>query len=391
MESVVLPEIKGKINDFEKDKKFKIKLEETYLLVDWIQATIMTDSGLNIYCLFKELFNIDPRLVVKEASGFFGYDTSYCYKDIRIMTAEYRKLEGLQDMGYHIYITGQGCRDLEDLEVDYQSLFRKLLSYHAKFTRIDISVDDFSKKYFTIDRVQKCVRDGDVVTRFRNTIEFIKTKLVDGSNDGFTIWFGSRASDLQIVFYDKMKERESKDYIVSSDIKFWCRLEVRFRNQNAMSIVEKFANNSFEEFKDMYIGVIDNNVRFLKRKETDKNKRRWPSIDWWQRFVESVPRISLQRINVESTLLKKRNWLLNTTSRNNFMVLMSEMEFLTVDEVFCNYLYEMLQNGKQRITDRDLQYINNRRIERGLVTINKNEMLQFLCDIKDHLRDKPTD
>lgn len=391
METLVLPEIKGKNEDLEKTKKFKIKLEETYLLIDWIQATILTDYGLNIYELFRDLFGIDPRVVVKEASGFFGYDTSYCYKDIRIMTAEYRKLEGLQDMGYHIYITGQGCRDLEDLNVDYQKLFKKLLSYHARFTRVDISVDDFSGKYFSTNKVQKCVKKGEVVTRFRNTIEFIKTKLVDGSNDGFTIWFGSRASDLQVVFYDKMKERESKDYIVSSDIKFWCRLEVRFRNENAMSIIENFANNSFEEFKKYYIGVIDNNVRFVKRKETDKNKRRWKSIDWWNKFVENVPRISLQKINVEGSISRKRNWLLNSTSRNNFMVLMSEMEFLTIDEVLCNYLYEMLLNGEQRITERDLQYINNKRIEKGLVTLNKDEMLQFLIDIKEHIKDKQSD
>lgn len=373
--------------NFTENQDFNQKREDTYLLVDWIQATIMNDN-LNIYSLFKELFNIDTRLIVKEAKGFFGYDTTFSYKDIKIMTAEYRKLEGLQDMGYHIYISGQGCRDLEDLKVDYQKLFQKLLDYGARFTRLDISIDDFSKKYFTIPLIRKAVKNGDVVTRFRNSIEFLKTKLVDGTNNGYTIWFGSRASNIQIVFYDKLKERESQDYIVSNDVSFWIRLECRFRNFNANQMATNFASLDFNEFKNFYIGVVSNYLRFVVNNPKDKNKRRWKTVAWWQNFVEDIPRISLQTINVESTILKKRNWLMNTVSRNNFMVLVSDMEFLSVDDILGSYLYEFLKEGMGRVNDHDIQYINDLRIKKGLVTVNKEEFYEFLYEVKEQLEEK---
>jgi len=362
-------------------------LEESYILIDWIQATIIKDD-ISVYELFRNLFGLESYKVVKEASGFFGYDTSYSYKGIKIMTAEYRRLEGLGDMGYHIYITGSGCRDIEDLNVDYRELFQKLLNYGAKFTRLDISVDDFSKKYFTIPKIQKCIKSGNVVTRFRNSIEFIKTKLEDGANNGCTIWFGSRASDIQIVFYDKLKERESQDYIVSEGITFWIRLECRLRNHNASEMAEKFADLDFEEFKKIYVGVISNYIRFVVPNAKDKNKRRWKTQTWWEDFIGNVSRISLQKLNVENTILKKRNWILSSVSRNNLIVMLSEMEYLTIDNIFGHYLCELLTSGVTKVKDRDLQYMNDLRIKKGLVTIQKEEVYDFIQDIREEVKER---
>lgn len=374
----------AKNDDFYRNQKIDVKLEENYILIDWIQATIINDY-IDAYSLFKNLFGINSLQVVKEAKGFFGYDTTYSYKDIKIMTAEYRKIEGLGDMGFHILISGTGCRCIEDLNINYQDLFKKLLDYHAKFTRLDVSFDDYSRKYFTISLIKKAIKNGEVVTRFRNSIEFLKTKLEDGSNQGSTIWFGSRASDIQIVFYDKLKERESQDFIVNKEISFWIRLECRFRNHNANEVATNLANKSFREFKIFYVGIISNYIRFVKKNEKDKNKRRWQTIDWWQKFIDNVENVSLQSINVESTISKKRNWMLNTTSRNNLMVLMSEMEFLTIDNILGNYMFEMLKKGTRRVTDLDLQYINDLRIKNGLVTIQKEELNDFLKDVKEYL------
>ena len=233
--------------------------------------------------------------------------------------------------------------------------------------------------------IKKRIKNGEIVTRFRNSIEFLKTKLEDGSNQGATIWFGSRSSNIQIVFYDKLKERESQDFIVNKDIHFWIRLECRFRNHNANEVAKHLANKSFKEFKSFYVGVISNYIRFVKRNEKDKNKRRWQTIDWWQKFIDNVSNVSLQSINVESKISKKRNWMLNTTSRNNLMVLASEIEFLTVDNILGKYMFDMLKEGSKKVNDIDLQYINDLRIKNGLVTIQKEELYEFVKELKEYL------
>ena len=44
-----------KNDDFRENQDFNQKREDTYLLVDWIQATIMNDN-LNIYLLFHKKY-----------------------------------------------------------------------------------------------------------------------------------------------------------------------------------------------------------------------------------------------------------------------------------------------------------------------------------------------
>ena len=87
------------------------KIDNQYILIDWIQCTLM-NYDKPVYSLFKDLFGLSPLHIVVEPYHLFGYDTSYSFKNIRILVAEYREKEGLSSMGTHLYITGSGCRDI---------------------------------------------------------------------------------------------------------------------------------------------------------------------------------------------------------------------------------------------------------------------------------------
>lgn len=52
---------------------------------------------------------------------------------------------------------------------------------------------------------------------------------------GDTLQFGSRASLVQITFYDKLQERKNNNYIVRDDVKYWVRTELRFRNEKYLN------------------------------------------------------------------------------------------------------------------------------------------------------------
>lgn len=349
--------------------------DQQYLLVDWIQGTLHLDI-LNVYDIFKDIFNIKREDIIISAGGLFGYDTTYSYKDIKIMSCSYR-----DDMGYHIYITGSGCRDIEDLNLDYSVVFQKLLVKGCKFTRVDISIDDYSGNYLNLDRIKDCIRNGEVVSKFRNATEFIKTNLSDSKNEGYTIWFGSRASDIQIVFYDKLKERESQNFIVRNDIKSWIRLECRFRNSKAQEVVTRFSCSSLPVFKQFYKGIIFNYIKFVNY-SSDSNKSRWEVKEWWLNFLENIPKVQFQKVNVESSITKSRRWLVDSVSHTNLKVLLSEYD-ITADDYSCKLIYDMLKSGSKLIDEKDLKQINESRIKNNLDPLTRESFESFIRETKD--------
>ena len=208
---------------------------ELFLLFDWVQATFFADKEkFTIYDIFFYLFGVDTSdLLLNEKSPHFGYSDCYSYRDICIMVSD------REDMGYHLYMTGSACRDFEELGLDYKDLFKKLYKLNVHFTRVDVSVDDFTGKYFPFDQIKKCIKNRSVITKFRTSTEFVKTNLKDIDNIGYTIWFGTRASDIQYVFYDKLKERiyNANCEIIQDNLKCWNRFEMRYRNQYADTII----------------------------------------------------------------------------------------------------------------------------------------------------------
>lgn len=354
-------------------------MNQQYLLVDWIQGTVQNidDNPFNVYKLFKDVFDIDRENVLESAGGLFGYNTTYAYKSIKIMSCSYRN-----DMGYHIYIPGSGCRDIEDLNLDYAEIFQKLLVLGCKFTRVDISIDDYSGKYLDLNLIQSCIQNNEVLSKFRNSTEFIKTNLSDSSNEGYTIWFGSRASNIQIVFYDKLKERQSQNFIVSNNIKSWVRLECRFRSKFAQDIVTRFSCSTLSLFKKYYKGIIFNYIRFVHKSYTETNKSRWVIQKWWLDFLDHVEKIQFQSINVESSISRSRDWLIHSVSHTNLKVLLSEYD-LSADDYSCKLIYEMLKTGSKFITDRDIQLINESRYKSGLDLITRESFEAFIRETKD--------
>lgn len=356
------------------------KTENQYILIDWIQCTIMNYTD-TVFSLFRYLFNIAPQLIIKEPCHLFGYDTSYSFKNIKILIAEYREREGMNSMGIHLYVTGTGCRDIEDLNISYFDLFDKLRKLGASFTRLDVSIDSYDDRFYTMNRIQTCIKNGEVRTRFKNSIEFVKTKLDNGENNGLTIWFGSRASNVQIVFYDKLKERQSQNYIISNDIDYWTRLECRFRNEHATEVIQNFLKQS--NFNDYLKGIITYNLDFVIFNPSDKNKSRWQQYSWWSDFIGSINRIKFQTVNVEKSITKSRRWINESVSRTNFKVFLSEIKDISVDSISSDFIFDVLTNGAKRLEDSDLQMINDYRVKHNLKPIERAEIEDLIRDIKD--------
>lgn len=364
-----------------------------FILFDWFQATILsesfefdnqgclsgvTDFNKKAIDLFKDIFNITSNEIIFESRGVNGYNANYHYNDIYIMFNYSRP-----EMGFHIKMSGRGCRDFENLNLNYIDFFKKLNKYTINYNRIDISIDDFSNKYFSISKLYSYVRSNCVSSKFLSALNIEKRKLSNGIDLGHTIQFGSKASNLQITFYDKLKERESQNIIVSSNIKYWVRTELRFRHEYAKQIVNKILID--KDINKIVKSVLSEYISFKDKNSNDSNISRRNNAIWWDNFLENVNRLSLTNYLPEDSIARKSNWLKKSVSKTLFMVYISNLDNLETDNQTNELLLKLFQEGFDKFNYEDLKLINSNRISNSLIPYTEKEIFDYVQDIRDYI------
>lgn len=343
------------------------------LLVDWFQFTLldiksndlMPRFGGNtqfgsfdnmIPYLFKELFNVHMSDIVKENSRLNGYDRKYSYRGIEMYLNTTR-----EDMGINVKLSGSACRDFEELGLDWIELIKKISKYECNYNRIDIAIDCYDDKYFDLEKLKSYIVSGLVVSKFKNTLELCKRDLKSGSITGNTLQFGSKASQVEITFYDKLLERQSQNYIVENSITFWTRTELRFRHERAFEIAQLLLNKEDERDLALHIKAILLHYIEFKTKKSDVSRvYNRPTAQFWSDFTENVESLKLATITPERSITRKKAWLLRSTSKSLAQVLLSELDVIGKDNlVLSNFIDKMLEKGFKDLTDKDLELVNN--------------------------------
>lgn len=414
IESQKALENKGKIEEQEKSKIFdfkgEINAQGQYILFDWFQFTIpiKSDDNINtfqpisfhmikddellyidkfdlikqrIYYLFEYLFNIDSKDLYYEEHGINGYTQNISYDNIRM----YFNPINLR-MGINVLLSGSGCRDFDILGLDYKELIRKVNDLGGSYNRVDVSIDDFTNKYFTLKKLKKYIDKKLVISKFRTYYYMSKGIVEDNVILGETLQFGSRASLIQITFYDKLKERKNNNYIVSDDVKYWVRTEIRFRNEKVNELFEYYLDeNKNMTLNEFVKGILHEYIRFLIKNENDDNKWRWNTAEWWLKYLENVNRIKFVPRTLEASITRKKVWINESTSKSAFMCLLADLPNLKLDDNTTDYLYRYFKLGQEKIKDRDIQLINAYRLSKGWLPFEEKEIKDYIRDLKDNL------
>lgn len=387
---------KGK-NENVKISDFSVNNLGQYILIDWFQVTIFysehllksqdgkelinpfTLNRLSVIKIFKDFFNIEESDIIHESRGINGYTDCYSYKAIEIYTCSY----DFERMGINIKMTGTGCRDFEKLGLSWNDLFKTLFRYVFNVNRIDVAIDDYSNSYYTIPKIKRYVERGLVRSKFKADYEIRRLNLEDGSIIGEQVQFGSRASQLEITFYNKLLERSYNQFIVDNNITSWVRCELRFRSTRAYELLTRINNG--EELNVLAKGVLSNYINFLVKSPTDSNKSRWGVVDWWNQFLEGFDKISLTKRNPENDIVKKKQWLYDQVSKTDLSVFAAELDNFELDSQSSDYLKNFLLKGFNNLCDKDIEKINSYRIDNGMVPITKNQLHDYVYSIKDIL------
>ena len=255
-------------------------MADNVIIVDWFAFTL--HNGMTAEQVIDFLGVSGCSWI--EMCGHYGYSQALYCGGIWIMW------DGrTDDMGICVEMSGQGCRQFESYSAkSFAQLFDDVAAdeqqYHV--TRLDVAFDDIDKDgKGLLDIVQICkyAYSGRYVGKFTKSHPEVD---VDTDQNGIvtrahSCYFGSPQSEVRIRFYDKAQERGGLGY-------HWIRCELQLRRDRALAFIKRN-----ETWGERFFGVINNYVRLIIPSKTDSNRRRAPSPVWWEKFLNSVEKITL--------------------------------------------------------------------------------------------------
>ena len=270
--------------------------------VDWVQATFMVDDGLDV---ISTLIGVDKCKFVVQERGLYGYRSHYKYGHISILT------DGSYNMGAHLQMSGQGCREYESMEKkDWRTLFTEMRELGVTFARLDLAIDDITEgeqqHYFDIKLVIDTLKNGCMKSKFKRAQNIEDILIDDGSVMGQTVSVGRPSSDVKIKFYDKYQERIAKGETIEEGVTGWIRTEIQSRRKRAEMMVNYIVQN--EDIGGVAKGILKNYISFLEKGE-DSNKARWENTSWWDEYLGSVDKLPLTMIAPDRTIEKTKAWI----------------------------------------------------------------------------------
>lgn len=236
-------------------------------LVDWLSFTTKIDSVNSVI----ELLGL-TSLPFEEMKGLNGYSDSYFYNGIRI------NLNGHNDnMGVFVDMSGTGCRTFETYTTtDFDTIFTHIISYDGyNATRLDVAFDD-KEGIIPIKKLASDTLEGNFVSKFHDWDAHYSSK-------GLTVYQGSAKSDIMLRIYDKARERKVDGH--------WIRVEMQLRQDRAGEFIRQYVAG--RNLGDLFCGVLQNYVRYVKPSDTDSNKQRWSMRKYWQKLVNNAVKVKL--------------------------------------------------------------------------------------------------
>ena len=206
-----------------------------------------------------------------ELTGARGYMDRLYFGSISI------HYNGREDMGVWVEMSGQGCRNFEDLSTlpgKWDDLFSFIHGNSLHITRLDVAFDDHTG-LLDIDTVARDTEEQRFVSRM-NWWQSVR------SSQGVSVMIGSPQSKVRVRIYDKAAERGYDDG------RHWVRVELQLRDGRA----EEFSKIPMQ-IGEAFAGVLLNYLRFVEPDETDSNKSRWQMTEYWAALVGDIGRIKI--------------------------------------------------------------------------------------------------
>lgn len=186
------------------------------------------------------------------------------------------------------------------------------------FTRVDVAFDlinhpEYDLDFF-IDEVKAHRLSGGLITPSKRVRIYEDYDLHDlGSTSGKTIYIGANIHKSGGVrIYDKLAEQQSRDNDLPDGVLSWVRIELERVSEQAdemmrqLSLIDESAHSSF--LCELLLGQLD----FRAADDSNLNKARWFSRDWWIDIVGTLSARKLSVPRVTPSYSRLHQWFLKT-------------------------------------------------------------------------------
>jgi len=247
---------------------------ENRSLIDWLAFTCKGDDPQAVI----DISALPPALFTDSTIGISGYRKSYRCGNIAVYYA------GRDDMGCHVEISGQGCRQYEAHFPGnpWPDLIQAVLANNGKFTRLDLAIDNIDgalalPRFFAALQEQEQIR-----TLFGEWRRIAKGSFREGEQlTGETIYLGSAKSQVMFRIYNKAQETG-----IDGE---WIRFELQLRDKRAQEAAKLL--HSVSAVGEVASGIINNYFAIIDN--NDSNISRCSLQTWWADWLQSTEKISL--------------------------------------------------------------------------------------------------
>lgn len=349
-------------------------------VLDWVCVSLKKHTIIDI----KKYFGND-FVKVDYAPMFYDYMLVY-HEKIKVLVSS-RK-----DMNLCILLSGRGCRELENY-YSWDTFFRfiKLYGHHTKtgeyisnfnFTRIDYSYDFYNWNVDILDKVKSHFDKGNYTSLFRR-ITSMYAKDGKGYIIGRSFRFGKRDSDLSVIIYDKLLERNANDHIVDKSIKSWTRIECNFMGANAMllfDMIDKQQMNVSKEVMQILYKYIDFKRGGSYEDKKHNNMCRRLTAKWWRDTLNVTEKLSFSKKAYQSTIDKKINVVEHKYMKSLSMAVVS-VQLTRSKRKKVPLLNELITKSVKKLNDMDLQVVNEHLLKNGLKPITMAKLKQLIKNL----------
>lgn len=318
------------------------------VLIDYMRITFKDVRDLDffttryLHCPLAEFESFETKLMMY----------THIWKRGDIWIFDYADKSQTDNYQITLQFSGAGCRQMElVMERDgftWQEMLSLMLHERKdmQVRRLDIAMDELFKGFGHED---EHIQLSDLIVKlYQNELVYEKMKSwnsidggkLDGSeNQGLSIYFGSRQSNMYFNFYEKRFElaRKEKMSVTESLSVYgvWNRYEIRLAKEMSQEVIEEFVNGV--DLAEIARGLI--NSRLMLYNGTNEYGAFLPDSKWQSLFGGTEPlRLSMkpEAYNIEKTI----KWLVYQVSNSLALVDAADKKLNT------KYLEMVLKSGE---------------------------------------------
>ena len=312
---------------------------ENQVLIDWLSWTLKT---------------LDPDDAIKQSGlsclsfsdskgGGMGYKSSKRAGNIVVF------YDGAENMGCHISMSGQGCRQYEAAKKTshcWYQLLTTLSSINANISRLDIALDNVDGQ-LDLDRLQYAISKKEIRSIFKGGHKYEKFSFGEENENGLTIYIGSPTSRLKFRFYDKAAQYHIEN-------QHWVRCELQLMAERAQEAVKHLLKSV--EPGQLAVSVLNNYFTVINL--DDSNKSRCSTKCWWTAWLTTTDKLRLTTMKAIKTVIEVMDHIKRQYGASFAMC----KKFLGVVD-FHEYVHEVIDYGKERMNKKHQMIIEISKLE----------------------------